>query len=95
MDAPTFILPSGLTAIEEEAFMGFAAEVVQVPASVRSIGSLAFAYNTNLRQIYIPATVTSIADNAFEGDYVMIFGQGGSYANEYAENHGIVFVPIN
>ncbi|MBR4501845.1 MAG: leucine-rich repeat protein [Clostridia bacterium] len=95
LDTPTFVLPDFLTSIEEEAFCGFTAEVVLIPGRVTDIGARAFADAPALRQIYIPSNVTSIAGNAFENDNVMIFGQPGTYAESYAADHGIPFVPWN
>ena len=62
-----FILPSYLTVIGEEAFMGISARAVKVPVGCTTIASRAFANCPNLVYIYIPSTVTSIADDAFEG----------------------------
>ena len=94
MDEPTFVLPAFLKTIEDEAFFGISAEVIRVPDGAVSIGSKAFAGIGNLRQIYIPASVTSIAPNAFDGDDVVIFGKANSYAETYAGEHVIIFVPV-
>ncbi|MBQ9856011.1 MAG: leucine-rich repeat protein, partial [Clostridia bacterium] len=60
-------LPENLNSVEAGAFYGDKAisEVI-VPVGVRSIGERAFAY-TGLTRITIPASVSHIADNAFEG----------------------------
>lgn len=64
----TVTLPAGLTAIEAEAFMGDESiAVVNVGDEVLSIGSAAFKNCVNLEEIRIPATVTDIALDAFDG----------------------------
>ena len=60
-------LPAMLSAIETEAFEGAAFEAVIVPDGCTSIGSRAFASCPNLIYVKISASVTSIADDAFEG----------------------------
>ncbi len=61
-------LPASLTAIEAEAFCGDdSIEAVLISSGCASIGSRAFADCVNLRYVRVPASVTSIADDAFEG----------------------------
>jgi len=69
--------PAGLAEIGEEAFSGSAFEYVYIGNSVQRIRSKAFAACTQLRAIHIPDSVTSIADDAFEGsgNVVIICGQ--------------------
>ncbi|MBE5796384.1 MAG: hypothetical protein E7327_03295 [Clostridiales bacterium] len=64
----TLKLPAALTVIEDEAFVGIAAEVVVIPASCTSIGSHAFADCPNLKYIVMPkgGSITT-ANDAFEG----------------------------
>ena len=40
-------------------------KTVRIPATVRKIGSLTFAYCNSLTDVYIPASVTEIDENAF------------------------------
>ena len=64
----TLTLPDELTRIEEEAFAGDTSiEAVKIGNKVRHIGSHAFKDCINLKELWIPATVTDIADNAFDG----------------------------
>ncbi len=94
MQAPDFTLPAALKTIGAEAFSGISASVVSVPATAKSIGSKAFANCPNLWQIEIPASVTSIADNAFSGvDDLIIFGKSGSAAQTFASKNHYGFVP--
>jgi len=59
---------------------------------VKEIGSRAFADCHNLRQIYLPASVQSIAEDAFSGvSNLTLFGPAGSAAEAYALHHGLAF----
>jgi len=67
------VIPEGITAIEDYAFVGFDAVSgannlvsVQFPDSLQTIGTAAFL-NSGLRNLSIPAGVTSIAPQAFQG----------------------------
>lgn len=67
--------------------------ILVLPGKVESIGSKAFANSPNLWQIEIPASVTSIADDAFSGvKGLILFGQSGSAAQSFADAHGFGFV---
>lgn len=86
-------LPAGLTEIGDSAFMGTAAECYSLPDGVKRIGSRAFADCPNLREIRIPASVTSIADDAFAGcQDLIIMCPYESTAWQYGSDHGI---PVN
>ncbi len=69
----------------------YAADLI-LPASLTAIDSEAFAGGT-FSSVYIPASVTSIAPDAF-GDRqgLTIFGAPGSYAETYAAAHGFTFI---
>ena len=60
-------LPGNLKVIEAEAFAGAAFEAVIIPDGCTTIGSRAFADCPNLLYVRIPASVTAIAEDAFEG----------------------------
>jgi len=60
-------LPAGLEVIEDEAFMGLACEAVIIPEGCTAIGARAFANCKALAYVRIPASVKTIAENAFEG----------------------------
>lgn len=66
-DLTTLALPAGLRKIEAEAFAGTNAQRIIIPAGCTEIGSKAFAYNHSLVSVVIPASVTSIAHDAFLG----------------------------
>ena len=66
-------LPAALQAIQQEAFAGAGFEAVIIDGNCEFIDSRAFADCVNLRYVRIPASVTGIADDAFEGcDQVVI-----------------------
>lgn len=95
MNTPDFRIPRVQT-IEEESFSNIAARTVQIPSSVTSIESKAFANNNRLSQIYIPAAVQSIATDAFSGTYgFTIFGAADSYAETFALEKGYTFIPLS
>ena len=60
-------LPAMLEEIDEEAFMGMAAEGIIIPDGCTAIGSKAFANCPNLIYIKIPSSVTVIAEDEFVG----------------------------
>lgn len=90
----TLELPENVSVIEEEAFAGISAAIVILPESCREIQSRAFADNSSLEYVYIPATVTSIASDAFEGCPEVIIAAAGEYAQLFAQSKGIPFVAV-
>lgn len=60
-------IPSGVQTIEEYAFAEGGFEAVVIPDGCRSIGSGAFADCPNLCYVWIPESVTNIAEDAFAG----------------------------
>ena len=92
----TFIFPSSIEIIEDEAFEGTAVETVVFHEGLISIGFRAFANVHALKNIYIPVTTTYIADAAFSitSDFT-IHGRDNSYAKDWAHIHEIPFVVDN
>lgn len=94
--APEMVLktPGALCEIEEEAFLGTEFQYVQLGNQVERIGSRAFAMCTELQAIRIPASVTQIAADAFDGctAELLVIGTAGSEASRFAEAHGYEFV---
>lgn len=88
-DGNVLELPTGLKAIEEEAFAGISARTVVIPDGCTSIGSRAFADCGSLKYVVIPDSVTSIAENAFAGSNVTFVCNDDSPAADYARNHSI------
>lgn len=60
-----YTVPDGVEYIGEDAFEFTALENVTLPESLKAIGEWAFCPAENLKSIYIPSNVESIADNAF------------------------------
>ena len=61
-----------------------------IPDGCERIGNKAFAQCAALEMAEIPASVTSIADDAFAGSERLVnVTAEGSYAQIYATNHGI------
>ena len=95
---PDFVLPVDLTAIEAEAFSGVQVSVIYIPDTVVSLGSKAFANCATLQEIHIPASVTSIATDLFDGltsnqlMNITIYGAPDSAAESFANSKGIDFV---
>lgn len=86
-------LPAGLKTIEEEAFVNGSFQTVKIPDGVQTIGIRAFAGCENLERIIIPDSVETIAPDAFEGvDFLVVYCSAGSYAQQYAREHGLVIV---
>jgi len=91
-----FVLPHGLKTIGADAFRGIPAQAVLCPGGVETIESGAFAGNAKLEIIKLPATVTDIADDAFEGcTSLAIHGYTNSEAQNYAQAHDIPFVAMD
>lgn len=92
--AQQIALPSQLTKIEAEAFMGNQSfENVVLPDGLTQIGARAFANCTALKTVYIPSSVTSIAWDAFSGCNDLNFVCAwDSYAAKYASSHGGITV---
>lgn len=84
------VLPAEISAIRAEAFMGDESMTEAViPEGARAIGERAFAYSA-LTSVTLPATLTEIADNAFEGcDGLTATVSGGSYAHQYCVDNNI------
>ena len=92
-------IPEGVTSIGYAAFFrcsGFTGRLM-IPEGVRSIGSFAFEDCSGLNgSIYIPKSVSDIGRGAFDGIVNrIIYGTSGSYAETYANENNIPFVPYN
>lgn len=85
-------LPSDLLTIEEEAFAGVDIGGVVIPDGCTAIGKRAFADNESLLAVYMPDSVTGIAQDAFEGSgKVRFICESENSAAGYAEKHGIPY----
>lgn len=84
-----FKLPAALTTIEEEAFEGISANVIDLRGTkIKTIGAGAFKNSVDVRTVYLPNSVRSIADDAFYGCLNAQFCcEAGSYAATWAADH--------
>ncbi len=86
-------IPGNVDSIGEEAFENCEdLSTVVIQNGLTSIGDLAFAYDP-LTDVTIPPTVISIGEDAFSwgGTDIVIHGEAGSYAEEYAEEYEFDF----
>ena len=65
--------------------------ILAFPTNLTSIESQAFTDLPNVGGIRIPATVTSIANDAFD-EGIEIIAPAGSYAITWAQNHGFEYL---
>ncbi len=87
--ADTVTLPRSTVEIAEEAFASDdSLDTVDIPYGAKSIGSRAFA-DSGVKKIYIPDTVETIADDAFEGTAVTVCAGIASYAKQWADAHDV------
>lgn len=96
-DAPDFVMPSDLTAIDEQAFSGTTPHFIWLSENVESISASAFAGCQTPLYVYVPYGCESVAPNAFpEG--TVILGYGGyeepTYIEQYAEDNGYTFMDL-
>ena len=60
--------PDEVESIGAQAFSGTMMPEIELPDGCKSVGATALANNTNLNQVILPATITSIPSTAFNGD---------------------------
>lgn len=83
-----------ITATAESGVTGMCTVIVRemntltLPSYLTTIDSEAFSNLISVDAIRIPVGVTSIADDAFDGSDIILYVRSGSYAAEWAENHG-------
>lgn len=84
-------LPRSLAVIGEEAFCNSTSiDTVIVPEGTTQIGSRAFA-GSSIREIILPSTIESIAEDAFENTNLSTFtAQPGTFAYSWGYTHGYI-----
>ncbi|MBE5808479.1 MAG: leucine-rich repeat domain-containing protein [Clostridiales bacterium] len=89
--ADVLTLPKDTRYIRERAFCyDTSLDKVVLPEGLREIGSLAFGYSS-VTSVVFPASVTSIADDAFKGsDLAKVTAPSGSYAYAWCVDHGYI-----
>lgn len=88
-------IPGSLKVIDECAFSGCTAlKEVVILSGTQEITNLSFENCTSLERIVIPPTVRKIDTTAFEGcGDVTIYTTYGTYAQNYAANNEVSYVP--
>ena len=90
------ILPASTTEIGEEAFAGVAAQRIDLPEGIESIGSRAFADSDSLCFVIIPEAKVQIDSTAFQNSpYVRIAAPANGTVEEFANSAGITFLPLS
>ncbi len=88
------ILPEGIEEVRSGAFFGVENMEIVFPSTVKSLPRACFYAVENLT-LHIPASVTEIADelefDSGEPAIKVIRAPAGSYAEQYAKEHGIPF----
>ena len=85
---------SGLT-IGAGAFNGCALEKVSLPAGTTAVSANAFRECTNLSVCYIPNSVSSIDDNAFDRGTVILTDVDAPSVRKWAKRVGAVYIAGN
>ncbi len=89
--AQSLILPSDLTTIQSQAFLGNTGlyEIV-LPSGIKTIENQAFA-NSSVKIINLPSALTSIADDAFQGvTNLTVNAAKNTYAYNWAVANGYI-----
>ena len=91
------VIPDSVKTVGAYSFYGCTSlELATIPSSVTAIKAATFYGCINLHEITIPASVEIIAANAFNGcENLTIKAETGSYAETYANEHGITFESTN
>jgi hypothetical protein len=91
------IIPNSVTEIADGAFSTCKSLTeITIPKNITAIGDNAFSDCEYLTEITIPNSVTEIGDSAFLNcKKLIIYGYTGSYAETYAGENKIPFVPID
>ena len=87
-ESPDFVLPNNIQHIESEAFQNVSARWIFIPDGCLSIESKAFYNIQDLCQIRLPKNCHFEDNILYEWNQkIVIIGEPGSYAEEYALNH--------
>ncbi len=82
-------VPAGTTKIEADAFRNTALVSLKLPDGLTTIGAGTFSQCETLEAVWIPASVTTIAPDAFSGcGPVVLHVESGSAAETYARRYG-------
>jgi hypothetical protein len=92
----TIDLPSSVNRIEDEAFKDCASlKRIVLPKTLKKIGGDAFKDCKLFESIVVPKSVKEIGKDAFSGcPKLTIRAPKGSYAEQYANENGIKYEPL-
>ena len=87
-------IPDSVRTIDLRAFAGCTSLTkVVIPEGVESIGMMAFMQCIDLKTVYVPESVTTINAMAFSVcPKLVVKGEAGSYAAEYANRNSVNFI---
>jgi len=88
------ILPETINYIYGGAFYNSGIESITFNGNIKDITSDCFKSSNKLKKIIINKKVTELGELIFEGRYPIIYGEKGSYAEEYAKSIGRTFEPL-
>ncbi len=91
-------IPGSVTSIGIYAFSGCKGLTnVTIPEGVTSIGRVAFRGCTGLTSIILPKSLTTIGNYMYDAlpENTLIIGVPGSYAQQWAEEHGRAFTSVD
>lgn len=95
MPTATFKTPEALTTIEEEAFAGIGAEVVEISGNVTDIHRGAFA-DSRVKTVIFRNGSTWVDSEAFGGcGTITVYGERYSEVYWWAETHGFTVYPLS
>ena len=95
LPVPDCILPASLDRLDAEALFGCTFSCIYVSDGTTYIGERAFSGNDHLLYVFLPASVTQIEDNAFEGlSGIMIYGETGTAAETCAKANDFAFIRL-
>ena len=92
---PDAVIPAALTVIPEEAFAGAAFGAVEIPETVASVSSQAFADCDSLTELLVRSADTTFAEDAFSGcGNLLVIAPLDSGAQALAEANGWEFCEL-
>ena len=89
----TVVVPEGVIYIGEDAFSYSSLQHIDLPDSLYSIASSAFAFCTQLTEIYLPPFLGDIGDCVFNG--TVIYCNANSNTADTLTGYGYSFIPLS
>ena len=86
-------IPDSVTWIDNFTFRYTAIRGIRLPANLQVLGYQVF-YRSDLKYAYIPGTI-ELADLGAFDDSTTIVGKSGSFAEQYAAEAGLPFLPVD